>query len=119
MDCRITEHVQQLQTEGCELIVGAGSGSTLPPCSFSFKQTPEIPQSVNGVRSGCRPPPFLTKTLIMVEDPETNCIISWNPSGTSFIIWDHLRFAKELLPKYFKHSNFSSFIYQLNNYVSF
>lgn len=63
--------------------------------------------------------PFITKTYDMVEDPNTNSIICWSPSGTSFIIWDHNRFSFELLPKYFKHTNMSSFVYQLNNYVSY
>ncbi|XP_060182774.1 heat stress transcription factor A-2-like [Lycium barbarum] len=61
-------------------------------------------------------PPFITKTYAMVEDPNTNSMISWSPSGTSFVICDHIRFSFELLPKYFKHTNMSSFIYQLNNY---
>ncbi|KAK6775191.1 hypothetical protein RDI58_026192 [Solanum bulbocastanum] len=60
--------------------------------------------------------PFVTKTYDMVEDPNTNSIICWSSSGTSFIIWDHNRFSFELLPKYFKHTNMSSFVYQLNNY---
>ncbi|KAJ8557529.1 hypothetical protein K7X08_003154 [Anisodus acutangulus] len=61
-------------------------------------------------------PPFITKAYEMVEDPNTNSIISWSPSGTSLVIWDHIRFSFELLPKYFKHTNMSSFVYQLNNY---
>lgn len=81
----------------------------------------EQPQSVNGVRciGSSKPPPFLSKIFEIVEDPKTNSIISWNSTGTSFIVWEHLRFAKEIQPKYFKSDNFSSFIYQLNNYVSF
>nr|XP_009594956.1 heat stress transcription factor A-9-like [Nicotiana tomentosiformis] len=63
-----------------------------------------------------RIPPFLTKTYEMVDDPNTNSIISWSLTGTSFIIWDHIRLCSKLLPQYFKHENLSSFIYQLNNY---
>lgn len=43
-------------------------------------------------------------------------MIEWSQSGTSFIIKDPDMVAKELLPKYFKHSNFSSFVRQLNMY---
>ncbi|CDP15841.1 unnamed protein product [Coffea canephora] len=70
------------------------------------------------MKGGCRftPPPFLTKTFQMVEDTETNNMISWNSDGTSLIVWDHLKLAAEVLPKYFSHNNFSSFVYQLNNY---
>ncbi|NXM75705.1 HSF3 protein, partial [Serilophus lunatus] len=37
-------------------------------------------------------------------------------NGENFCILDEQRFAKELLPKYFKHNNLSSFIRQLNMY---
>lgn len=63
-------------------------------------------------------PPFLTKVYEMVNDPKTDEIISWSSGGTCFTVWDHHIFAKEILPKHFRHDNFSSFIYQLNNYVS-
>lgn len=62
------------------------------------------------------PPPFLTKTFDMVEDPSSDSIVSWNRARNSFIVWDSHKFSTTLLPKYFKHSNFSSFIRQLNTY---
>ncbi|XP_019198760.1 PREDICTED: heat stress transcription factor A-9-like [Ipomoea nil] len=61
-------------------------------------------------------PRFLLKIFDMVEDPNTDSLVSWSSNGASFVIWDHNRFAAELLPEYFKHSNLASFIYQLNNY---
>ncbi|KAJ6773824.1 HEAT STRESS TRANSCRIPTION FACTOR A-6B [Salix purpurea] len=62
------------------------------------------------------PPPFLTKTFDMVDDPTTNHIVSWNRGGSSFVVWDPHLFSTNLLPRYFKHNNFSSFVRQLNTY---
>ncbi|XP_067853537.1 heat shock factor protein 4 [Heptranchias perlo] len=61
-------------------------------------------------------PAFLTKLWTLVEDPETNDLICWSASGTSFHVFDQGRFAKEVLPKYFKHNNMASFVRQLNMY---
>lgn len=63
-------------------------------------------------------PPFLAKTYEMVDDASTDAIVSWSGSNKSFIVWKTPEFARDLLPKYFKHNNFSSFIRQLNTYVS-
>uniref|UniRef100_A0AAQ4PUD8 HSF-type DNA-binding domain-containing protein n=1 Tax=Gasterosteus aculeatus aculeatus TaxID=481459 RepID=A0AAQ4PUD8_GASAC len=61
-------------------------------------------------------PAFLTKLWTLVEDPDTNLLICWSTSGTSFHVFDQGRFAKEVLPKYFKHNNMASFVRQLNMY---
>ncbi|EPS68530.1 hypothetical protein M569_06240, partial [Genlisea aurea] len=62
------------------------------------------------------PAPFLSKTYEMVDDPLTCRIVSWSQSGLSFVVWNPPELARVLLPKYFKHNNFSSFIRQLNTY---
>lgn len=65
---------------------------------------------------GTNVPAFLGKLWKMVEDPITNDLISWSTSGSSFVIHDQTRFARELLPMYYKHNNMASFIRQLNMY---
>ncbi|KAM3363522.1 heat shock factor protein HSF24 [Capsicum galapagoense] len=62
------------------------------------------------------PAPFLLKTYQLVDDVSTDDVISWNENGTTFVVWKTAEFAKDLLPKYFKHNNFSSFVRQLNTY---
>ncbi|XP_004472080.1 heat shock factor protein 1 isoform X4 [Dasypus novemcinctus] len=61
-------------------------------------------------------PAFLTKLWTLVSDPDTDALICWSPSGTSFHVFDQGQFAKEVLPKYFKHNNMASFVRQLNMY---
>ncbi|KAA0064394.1 hypothetical protein IC582_015507 [Cucumis melo] len=62
------------------------------------------------------PAPFLTKTYQLVDDPSTDHIVSWGEDDTTFVVWRPPEFARDLLPNYFKHNNFSSFVRQLNTY---
>ncbi|KAJ8902911.1 hypothetical protein NDN08_006229 [Rhodosorus marinus] len=62
------------------------------------------------------PPPFLTKLYDLVDDPRTNELVSWSPDGRIFTVHKTTQFERDVLPKYFKHNNFSSFVRQLNQY---
>ncbi|XP_051126185.1 heat stress transcription factor A-2b-like [Andrographis paniculata] len=67
--------------------------------------------------SGHRPiPPFLLKIFDMLCNEETNSLVSWSSTGTSFVIKNPHSFAANVLPMYFRHNNFQSFITQLNSY---
>ncbi|RKP27542.1 hypothetical protein SYNPS1DRAFT_12518, partial [Syncephalis pseudoplumigaleata] len=61
-------------------------------------------------------PSFLNKLYGMVNDASSNRLIHWSDMGTSFIVTRHEDFAREVLPRFFKHGNFSSFVRQLNMY---
>ncbi|KAF9908056.1 stress-responsive transcription factor hsf1 [Linnemannia zychae] len=59
---------------------------------------------------------FLSKLYNIVSNPVSNDLIHWSEDGDSFIVTDQVRFAKEVLPKFFKHNLFTSFVRQLNMY---
>ncbi|RHY29096.1 hypothetical protein DYB32_005423 [Aphanomyces invadans] len=58
---------------------------------------------------------FLKKTYDMINTAPAN-IAGWSDNGGSFVVREPKEFAAVMLPKYFKHNNFSSFVRQLNFY---
>ena len=60
---------------------------------------------------------FVEKLYKIVDDPSTDHIITWDePIGDTFSIKQNSVFCDQILPTYFKHNTFASFIRQLNMY---
>ncbi|KAK9452766.1 HSF-type DNA-binding-domain-containing protein [Dipodascopsis uninucleata] len=59
---------------------------------------------------------FVKKLFKMLEDPSYRDIVRWGDSGDSFVVIETNEFTKSILPRHFKHSNFASFVRQLNKY---
>ena len=62
--------------------------------------------------------PFVSKTYDLVNDPTTQHLVGWSAEHKclAFVVYDPVEFAAAVLPRYFKHSNFCSFVHQLNIY---
>jgi hypothetical protein len=52
----------------------------------------------------------------MITVPENEKIIAFSDNGTLIELKDTRAFGRDVLPKYYRHSNISSFTRQLNNY---
>lgn len=81
-------------------------------------EMPQLSEDSSGSGSGSsmgRVPPFLTKlSEILSSEPET--VVKLSPDAPAFCVMDASKFAKEVLPRYFKHNKLGSFSQQLHTY---
>ena len=59
---------------------------------------------------------FLSKLYDILNDITYNEIIHWDTDGKRIIITDVINLCNTILPKFYKHHNYSSFVRQLNMY---
>ena len=59
---------------------------------------------------------FLSKLFDILNDETYKNIMEWSKDGNKIIITDVNKLSEIILPKFYKHRNFSSFVRQLNKY---
>ncbi|KAJ7482228.1 hypothetical protein B0H11DRAFT_2280069 [Mycena galericulata] len=59
---------------------------------------------------------FIKKLYRILSDNTDENVIAWAPQRDRFVVKDADEFRKTVLPRMFKHSNFASFVRQLNKY---
>ncbi|KAI0203118.1 HSF-type DNA-binding-domain-containing protein [Astrocystis sublimbata] len=80
------------------------SSTSAPAAAAAAVHQPKIVQTA-----------FIHKLYNMLEDPNIQHLISWSQSSESFVMSPSQDFSK-VLAQYFKHTNVSSFVRQLNMY---
>jgi hypothetical protein len=77
---------------------------TAPPTNMSeFRQ-------INKLAS------FLRKTFDMLSNPGNSDCVCWTAGGDGFCIKNVAKFTERVLPRYFRHKNYPSFVRQLGMY---
>ncbi|OJD22400.1 hypothetical protein ACJ73_06251, partial [Blastomyces percursus] len=82
----------------------AGHAQIQPTGAAAAAQQPKVVQTA-----------FIHKLYSMLQDPAIQHLISWSSSNESFVMSPSQDFSK-VLAQYFKHTNVSSFVRQLNMY---
>jgi hypothetical protein len=74
-----------------------------------FARPPDAPASLSLA-------PFVSKLYDIISSASPSDCIKWGPAGDTIIVTDQAAFAREVLPRFFKHENIRSFVRQLNMY---
>jgi len=109
------------QTAGPRVQPAAGSLAALSPArgveplATVARPTQVRSSPTTGVLSNHDCPLFLRKTFHMIDtcDPQ---VASWSEDDETFVVRNPDVFEKSIIPQFFKHSKFSSFVRQLNFY---
>lgn len=61
-------------------------------------------------------PSFIEKLEAILESSDLSSALRWNTKGTGICIVSVSRLQEHVLPVYFRHSKYTSFVRQLNIY---
>ena len=101
---------------GSKQALALGAASPMP-ATVKRKNEKASPSLETGLKKATS---FLTRLFAMVDDPATNACISWSQTKRAgdpewaFTVWDNCVLERDVIPCFFKHKNFSSFVRQLN-----
>ncbi|ABN68155.2 Protein with similarity to DNA-binding region of heat shock transcription factors [Scheffersomyces stipitis CBS 6054] len=86
--------------------------------SHPIKSEPSLSASVSSTASSNQSGSndFVKKLFLMLQEDSYKDVVRWTANGDSFVVLNTNEFTKEILPRHFKHSNFASFVRQLNKY---
>ena len=59
------------------------------------------------------PPPFLVKLLQMLSAPDCEAYVRWSEDGAYIVLRQVEELGSEVLPRFFRHNKFSSFLRQV------
>ncbi|KAK2739259.1 hypothetical protein FQN57_006594 [Myotisia sp. PD_48] len=93
---------------------GSSTDLGLPQNAMNSNQQP-IGAAAAGQQPKVVQTAFIHKLYSMLQDPSIQHLISWSSSNESFVMLPSSDFSK-VLAQYFKHTNISSFVRQLNMY---
>lgn len=85
---------------------------SIPP--QEFKSDDHLQTNTSSNQSGSND--FVKKLFQMLQEDSYKAVVRWTKNGDSFVVIDTNEFTKDILPRHFKHSNFASFVRQLNKY---
>lgn len=86
----------------------------LPPLDAAAKGKAAVLTNMEGKHVML--PAFLSKTYDIFSMPEFSQVCGWNATGDTIIVSQLETFVAMVLPRFFKHRNFPSFVRQLNLY---
>lgn len=118
-----TTHTQIQPTQTAQATAGAtqttaGTAQTTQATAGAASSTAATAGSAGAAAAGTpkvSQAAFIHKLYSMLEDATIEHLISWSASNDSFIVSPGEEFSK-VLRQYFKHTNVSSFVRQLNMY---
>jgi len=79
------------------------------------KESPKKKVMKSIAKTNVEVPIFLRKTYHMIDTCDPT-VASWSDNGETFVVKQPTVFETKIIPQFFKHSKFSSFVRQLNFY---